>query len=84
VGRGNHDYKSRAEYGGTFMSELKKIDEQKKKNNIKEDPPDDMEEFMDFHVHEPINKSDSVFDKNSFNRTGGINTMPSVFDKSLF
>ncbi|MCL2633085.1 MAG: hypothetical protein FWD34_01075 [Oscillospiraceae bacterium] len=61
---------------------LNKIQEDdKKKKKPVDDEPDDMEEYMEFQVQEPINKSSSVFDKNAFNKTGGINTEPSVFDK---
>jgi len=63
-----------------MKKQIQKAEELKKKKQDIEDGPDDMEEYLEFQVQEPINKSDSVFDKNAFNKTGGINTAPSVFD----
>ena len=54
----------------------------KKQNQPKDDEPNDMELEMDRVRTLALNKQKSVFDSDSGNRTPGINTMPSVFEKT--
>ncbi|MCL2036786.1 MAG: hypothetical protein FWG83_05305 [Oscillospiraceae bacterium] len=67
------------------MREIDRIsDSRRMKQAVAPPPPsepDDMEEMLEFPLHEPLNTTQSVFDKNAFNKTGGINTVKSVFDR---
>ena len=54
----------------------------KRKKPFVDDEPDDMEETLELPVQQPLNKTASIFDENSFGKTSGINTELSVFDKS--
>lgn len=59
-----------------------RMEEQRKKKQRQPPPPDDeMEEELERPAFVPLNKSKSVFDTAQGNRTGGINTAPSVFDR---
>ena len=61
-----------------------RITEQNKKklNPPKDDEPNDMELEMDRVRMLALNKQKCVFDSDSGNRTPGINTAPSVFEKT--
>ena len=59
-----------------------RIEEQKKKKRRQPPPPDEeMEEEMERPRFVPLNVRKSAFDNEEGNRTPGINTMPSVFQR---
>lgn len=62
----------------------KRIEEQnKKKNQPKaDDEPDDMDIQLERERMQALNRQKSVFDTDSGNNTPGINTAPSLFDKT--
>lgn len=62
----------------------KRIEEQnKKKNQPKaDDEPDDMDIQLERERMQALNRQKSVFDTDTGNNTPGINTAPSVFDKT--
>lgn len=61
-----------------------RLDEQSKKKNkpIIDDEPDDMDILLDHEIMTALNKQKSIFDTQSGNNTPGINTMPSVFERT--
>jgi hypothetical protein len=59
-----------------------KPEEKKKKQAPAQDEPDELDDYMEMPSHEPLNTAASVFDAGINKKTGGINTAPSVFDKS--
>lgn len=61
-----------------------RITEQNKKklNQPKDNEPDDMELEMDRVRLLALNKQKSVFDSDEGNRASGINTAPSIFEKT--
>lgn len=62
----------------------KRIEEQNKKKNtpVRDDEPDDMDVLLERQRMTALNKQKSVFDSDSGNNTPGINTMPSIFEKT--
>lgn len=62
----------------------KRIEEQNKKKNqpMADDEPDDMDIQLERERMQALNRQKSVFDTDSGNNTPGINTAPSVFDKT--
>ena len=62
----------------------KRIEEQNKKKNkpIIDDEPDDMDILLERERMLALNKNKSIFDTDSGNKTSGINTAPSVFEKT--
>ena len=58
----------------------------KKKKEIKfkaaDEDPDEMDMELERKMFSNLNKQKSIFDSDSGNRTSGINTAPSVFEKS--
>lgn len=68
---------------GVHSSLDKRIEEQnKKKQRQMPDEPDDMELEIERTRMLDLNKQKSVFDSDTGNNAPGINTMPSVFDKT--
>lgn len=59
-----------------------RMEEQRKKKLRRPSPQDEeMEQEMDYPRFVPLNIRKSVFDTDQGNRTQGINTMPSVFQR---
>lgn len=64
----------------TMILDKKKQQEQRRRSMPEE--PDEVEIEMELPRYEPINAAKSVFDEGLEKRFGGINTAPSVFDRS--
>ena len=67
------------------MRSLDRLEQQKRIKRQKKNllPPDEeTEEEMDFPRFVPLNKAKSAFDGSSDKTFGGINSAPSVFDRS--
>lgn len=62
----------------------KRLEEQnrKKRRQSPDDGPDDMELELERERMTALNKRKSVFDTDGGNRSPGINTAPSVFEKT--
>lgn len=67
-------------YLDTMMEAKKK--QQEKRRRLEPEEPDEVEIEMELPRYEPINAAKSVFDDGLEKRFGGINTAPSVFDRS--
>lgn len=58
------------------------LEEEKKKKRKSPAPEEEMEEELERPAFQPINRQKSAFDQGALNRAEGINTAPSVFDRT--
>ncbi len=64
----------------SLENRIKEQNSKKQKPRI-DDEPDDMELELERERHFTLNRQKSVFDDDHGNKTPGINTSPSVFEK---
>lgn len=67
------------------MRSIDRLEQQRRLKQQKKNlpPPDEeMEEEMEFPKFRPLNQSKSAFDENLDKNFGGINTAPSIFEKT--
>lgn len=63
------------------MMDVKKK-QREDRRRLPPEEPDEVEISMELPLHQPLNTAKSVFDEGLEKRFGGINTAPSVFDRS--
>ncbi len=59
-----------------------KKQQQERRRRLTPEEPDEVEIELELPRYEPLNAAKSVFDEGLEKRFGGINTAPSVFDRT--
>ena len=59
-----------------------KKQQQERRRRLTPEEPDEVEIELELPRYEPLNAAKSVFDEGREKRFGGINTAPSVFDRT--
>ena len=64
------------------MMDVKKKQLEERNRRLPPENPDEVEIPMELPLHQPLNTAKSVFDEGLERRFGGINTAPSIFDRT--